>query len=66
MLLLMLMHAAHTGTQTELHVPDNNGKTDDVVLGFDDAASYVNDNPFFGAVVGKLPGLAPAVVSSQD
>lgn len=38
---------------TELHVPDKDGKTADVVLGFDDLESYLKGHPFFGATVGR-------------
>src|SRR5439155_10762003 len=39
---------------TELHVPDRNGKLDDVVLGLDDLASYVAGHPAFGATIGRV------------
>lgn len=35
-----------------LHVPDKNGRLDDVVLGFDSAAGYLKNGSFFGATVG--------------
>jgi aldose 1-epimerase len=38
---------------TELHVPDKNGKTGDVVLGFTDLDRYLQPHPFFGAVAGR-------------
>ena len=38
---------------TELHVPGRDGVTADVVLGFDDAASYVTWPAYFGATVGR-------------
>ena len=46
------------GTLTSLLVPDKNGKLGDVVLGFDDLASYTSDlyrkeNPYFGALIGR-------------
>lgn len=42
-------------TLTELHVPDKNGKTADVVLGFDDVAGYQSDrNGFFGCTTGRV------------
>jgi aldose 1-epimerase len=41
-------------TITELHVPDRIGKLGDVVLGFDNLAQYVERNPFFGCVVGRV------------
>src|SRR5690554_4586935 len=36
-----------------LKVPNNKGKYDDVVLGFDDLEQYLSDSPFFGATVGR-------------
>ena len=38
---------------TELHVPDREGKTADIVLGFDDAGSYATSTTYFGATVGR-------------
>jgi len=39
---------------TELHVPDRNGKTADVVLGFDEVERYLKPHPFFGATAGRV------------
>ena len=39
---------------TELHVPDRNGHSADVVLGFDTLAGYLKGHPFFGATVGRV------------
>jgi len=41
---------------TELHLPDNKGKLDDVVLGFDTLKDYFAANRYlyFGAVVGRV------------
>ncbi len=36
-----------------LEVPDRDGKSADVALGFDDMESYIKRNPLFGAVVGR-------------
>jgi aldose 1-epimerase len=36
-----------------LHVPDANGQTANVVLGFERLEPYVNASPYFGAVVGR-------------
>ena len=41
-------------TLTELDVPDRNGKSGDVVLGFDKLAPYVKGCPYFGATVGRV------------
>jgi aldose 1-epimerase len=42
------------GIITELHVPDRQGKTADVVLGFDTLDAYVARNPHFGAITGRV------------
>jgi aldose 1-epimerase len=39
---------------TELHVPDRDGKLDDIVLGFDDLRGYLAGHPYFGATVGRV------------
>ena len=39
---------------TELHVPDKNGKLDDVVLGFDNLDAYLAGHPYFGATAGRV------------
>lgn len=41
---------------TELHLPDNQGKLDDVVLGFDSLTDYFAANRYlyFGAIVGRV------------
>jgi len=36
-----------------LKVPDRNGKFDDVVLGFKDFDGYLQNDPYFGAIVGR-------------
>ncbi|KAK2576665.1 hypothetical protein KPH14_005327 [Odynerus spinipes] len=42
-------------TITGIRTPDNHGKIEDVVLGFDDIAGYLSsDNPYFGATVGRV------------
>jgi aldose 1-epimerase len=39
---------------TELHVPDRNGKTADVVLGFKSIEGYEGPHPYFGATIGRV------------
>jgi len=51
---LQVMVATYGGIITELHVPDRAGKLGDIVLGFDDVASYVKGSPYFGAVIGRI------------
>lgn len=40
-------------TIVSLEVPDKRGRSEDVVLGFDEPASYLTHSPYFGAVVGR-------------
>jgi aldose 1-epimerase len=42
------------GTITELHVPDKNGNTADVMLGFDKLDGYLKASPYFGCIVGRV------------
>jgi aldose 1-epimerase len=42
------------GIITELHVPDRDGKFEDVVLGFDNLKQYLAGHPFFGAIAGRV------------
>ncbi|MEL7602314.1 MAG: aldose epimerase family protein [Bacillota bacterium] len=58
-----------------LHVPDNLGRTADIVLGYDDIAGYEADRCFLGAVgrvCGRIPGArflvngAPYEVAAND
>lgn len=37
-----------------LHVPDRDGKLDDIVLGFDRLADYETKSPYFGCIVGRV------------
>ncbi|WP_274362153.1 aldose epimerase family protein [Paenibacillus thermotolerans] len=41
------------GAIVTLHVPDRNGRLDDVTLGFDNGADYVRNGPYLGALVGR-------------
>lgn len=40
-------------TITELHTIDRNGEFADIVLGLESAQQYVDESPYFGAVVGR-------------
>jgi aldose 1-epimerase len=44
---------AYGATLTALEVPDRNGKSGDVTLGFSSLAPYVKGHPFFGSSVGR-------------
>jgi aldose 1-epimerase len=41
-------------TVTELHVPDRNGKLEDIVLGFDTVEAYIKGSPYFGCTTGRV------------
>jgi aldose 1-epimerase len=41
------------GTLLSLRVPDRHGQTGDVVLGFATLAPYLEDHPYFGAIIGR-------------
>jgi len=42
------------GIVTSLEVPDRNGNFQDVVLGYDQLSDYENNNPYFGALIGRF------------
>jgi aldose 1-epimerase len=44
---------SYGATIVSLKVPDRNGRSDDVVLGFDAIDGYLAVEPYFGAVVGR-------------
>jgi aldose 1-epimerase len=41
------------GIIVSFKVPDRNGKTDNIVLGFGTLPQYLEDPPFFGAIIGR-------------
>jgi aldose 1-epimerase len=41
------------GIITSLMVPDKNGKTTDIVLGYDSLSGYLAKTPYFGALIGR-------------
>lgn len=41
------------GIITSLRVPDREGQVEDIVLGYDDLASYLRSSPYFGAIIGR-------------
>jgi aldose 1-epimerase len=41
------------GIVVNLYVPDKAGKLADVSLGFDNAAQYLKESPYFGALIGR-------------
>ena len=41
------------GTLLSLRMPDRHGEIADVVLGFDTLAPYLEEHPYFGALIGR-------------
>ncbi len=41
------------GIITKIITPDKNGELDDITLGFDSLEGYLEDHPYFGALVGR-------------
>jgi len=41
------------GIITSLKVPDKNGDTEDIVLGYNKLEDYINENPYFGSIIGR-------------
>jgi len=41
------------GIITGIHTPDKNGKSTNIVLGFDNLDQYLKGQPYFGAIVGR-------------
>jgi aldose 1-epimerase len=46
--------STYGATITELWLPDRNGKSGDVVLGFDDLKDYAGPHPHFGGIIGRV------------
>lgn len=42
------------GIVTQLYTTDKKGKSENIVLGFDDLNSYQGDHPYFGAIIGRV------------
>ncbi len=53
---LTLKAINYGGIITELHVPDRNNRTADVVLGLSTLEEYLAGHPYFGALVGRVAG----------
>ena len=41
------------GIITSLKTPDRDGNLGDIVLGYDDLEGYIENNPYFGAIIGR-------------
>ena len=42
------------GIITSIQVPDRNGNTTDILLGFDSFEPYIKNPPYFGAIIGRV------------
>ena len=51
---LVLRVTTYGAAITEFHVPDRNGRVDDIVLGFADVDGYRKGTSYFGAIVGRV------------
>ena len=51
---LVMKVTNYGGIITEFSVPDRTGKVGDIVLGYDNLASYVKSTPYFGAIIGRV------------
>jgi len=50
---MMVKILNYGGIVTHLFVPDKKGRLADVVLGYDSLKGYLEDTPYFGAIVGR-------------
>jgi aldose 1-epimerase len=53
---LMLEIITLGGIVTRMLVPDRDGLSSDVVLGFNELESYIASHPYFGAITGRVAG----------
>ena len=53
---LSLKAINYGGIITELHAPDRQGLTKDIVLGLRTLQEYLDGHPYFGAIVGRVAG----------
>ena len=53
---LSLKAINYGGIITELHAPDRQGQSADVVLGLSSLQEYLDGHPYFGAIVGRVAG----------
>jgi len=51
---LVMSVTNYGGIVTSFLVPDKAGKMGDIVLGYNDVDSYVKNNPYFGAIIGRF------------
>lgn len=54
------------GIITELHAPDRQGRSKDVVLGLSSLKEYLAGHPYFGAIVGRVAGRITGAGFSLD
>lgn len=51
------------GAVVSIWAPDRDGRMTDVLLGFGNPADYIENGPFFGAVIGGSQTASPAAAS---
>lgn len=51
---------------SRIKVPDKNGKTEDVVLGYDDLQGYITDPYYFGGTIGRVANRIGGATFSLD
>lgn len=44
---------SYGGIVVSLEVPDGEGKVEDITLGYENLAGYIDNSPYFGAIVGR-------------
>jgi len=54
------------GIIVSLRVPDKHGRLDDVVLGFDKLQGYLDNKPYFGAIIGRYANRIAAARFTLD
>ncbi len=45
---------SYGGIVTGIRIPDKNNEPGDVVLGFDNLEAYLDEHPYFGAIIGRF------------
>lgn len=53
---LSMKAISYGGIISEFHVPDRNGKVEDIVLGLPSLDAYLAGHPWFGAITGRVAG----------
>jgi len=54
------------GIITKILMPDRNGQVEDIVLGFDTLSAYLENPPYFGAMIGRVAGRISGAAFTLD